>query len=339
MATLQQRRPSRLWIPAAAGGLALIVAATVWHLTLGAVRVPAGQVVAALLGHASTPGELIVADVRLPRVLVGLAVGAALAVAGVVMQGITGNPLAAPDLLGVTAGASLAVVLAITIVPQLAGVSSLALALCGAGAAGCAVLGLAGRGKGGGLRETRLVLGGVTVSALLLSVTQGLIIFHDSNAESVVYWLVGGINLAQWREVWLILPVALAGIGGCLAMAGQLNVLALGEEMARSLGQRVALVRLCGAVLVILISGACVAVAGPIGFVGLVVPHMVRRLIGSNHVHLLPVSAVFGGALVVLADAVSHYVNPPNEVPAGVVTALLGAPYFVWLARRDRKPA
>ncbi|WP_433225451.1 FecCD family ABC transporter permease [Microtetraspora malaysiensis] len=338
-ATVRRRHPPRPWLAAAAGGLVLVIAATVWHLTLGAVQVPASEVIGALTGHASTPGEMIVVDIRLPRVLVALAVGAALAAAGVVMQGVTGNPLAAPDLLGVTAGASFAVVLTLTVVPRLAEVSTVALALCGAAAAGCAVLALAGRSKGSGLRENRLILGGVTVSALLLSLTQGLIIFHENNAESVVYWLVGGVNLSQWREAWTILPVALAGIAGCLAMASRLNVLALGEEMARSLGQRVALVRLCGAALVILISGACVAVAGPIGFVGLVVPHMARRLVGSDHVRLLPVSALFGGALLVLADAVSHFVNPPNEVPAGVVTALLGAPYFVWLARRDRKSA
>jgi ferric citrate transport system permease protein len=314
--------------------LALVVVGAVWSIRLGSTQVSLGQIWHAL-GHSTTSEDLIIRTIRLPRIVLALLVGAALAVSGAIMQAIAGNPLAAPEIMGVNAGAVFAVVLAITVVPSWQGAPTILLAFVGAAVSGIAVLSLAGSGRGR-TSPVRLALAGVTATSLLISVTQVLIIFHDNSSDSVLFWLVGGVNFATWTDVPNVAPWVVLGLAGAMALARSLNLIALGDDMARGLGHKVERTRLLGGALVIVLSGASVAVAGPIAFVGLIVPHILRRVVGSNYRVLLPIAALGGMALVIYADLASRYIRPPYEEPAGVVTALIGAPIFIYLARRQK---
>lgn len=317
--------------------LVVFVAGVVWSLSIGSQHIPLSRVPGAIF-KADQPDDLIIQSIRLPRVVLALCAGAALAVAGALMQAVAANPLAAPEIMGVNAGAVFVVVLAITVVPSLSGAPTILLAFAGAAAAGISVMLLAGSGRGR-VSPVRLALAGVTASSLLISLTQVLIIFNENSTDSVLFWLVGGVNFAGWQDVRNLLPWLVAGLAGAFAMARPLNLLALGDDMARGLGQNVERTRIIGAALVIMLCGAAVSVAGPIAFVGLIVPHIIRRLVGSSYTVVLPLCALGGGVLVLYADILSRYVKPPFEVPAGVVTALIGAPIFVYLARRQKVTA
>jgi ferric citrate transport system permease protein len=317
--------------------LVVFVAGVVWSLSIGSQHIPLSRVPGAIF-KADQPDDLIIQSIRLPRVVLALCAGAALAVAGALMQAVAANPLAAPEIMGVNAGAVFVVVLAITVVPSLSGAPTILLAFAGAAAAGISVMLLAGSGRGR-VSPVRLALAGVTASSLLISLTQVLIIFNENSTDSVLFWLVGGVNFAGWQDVRNLLPWLVAGLAGAFAMARPLNLLALGDDMARGLGQNVERTRIIGAALVIMLCGAAVSVAGPIAFVGLIVPHIIRRLVGSSYTVVLPLCAMGGGVLVLYADILSRYVKPPFEVPAGVVTALIGAPIFVYLARRQKVTA
>jgi iron complex transport system permease protein len=308
--------------------LVIVIVGVAWALSIGSQQISLSRLPGAIF-RANEPDELIIQSIRLPRVVLALCVGAALAVAGALMQAVAANPLAAPEIMGVNAGAVLVVVLAITIVPSLSGAPTILLAFGGAAAAGVSVMLLAGSGRG---RVSPIR----PASSLLISLTQVLIIFDENSTDSVLFWLVGGVNFAAWQDVRNLLPWLVLGLIGAFAMARPLNLLALGDDMARGLGQNIERTRIIGSTLVIVLCGAAVSVAGPVAFIGLIVPHIMRRLVGSNYVVLLPLCAVGGGVLVLYADVLSRYVKPPFEVPAGVVTALIGAPIFVYLARRQK---
>jgi iron complex transport system permease protein len=314
--------------------LVLLAVGSLWSLSLGAEPIGVGGILHGLF-HNTDTDDLIVHSLRLPRVVLGLVVGAALCVAGALMQAVAGNPLAAPEIMGVNGGAVLVVVLGMTLFPSLAGAPTLLLAFVGAALAGITVMLLAGAGRGR-TSPVRLALAGVTMTSLLVALTQVLIIFNENSTDGVLFWLVGGINSASWSNVTSILPWVAAGLLGAFASARSLNLLALGEDMARGLGQNVERTRLFGSILVIVLCAAAVSVAGPVAFIGLIIPHIMRRLVGSNYVVLLPLCALGGAALLLYADIASRFVNPPFEEPAGVVTALIGAPVFVYLARRQQ---
>jgi iron complex transport system permease protein len=314
--------------------LVLVVAGIAWAMSIGSQHISLSRLPAAIF-KADEPDELILQSIRLPRVVLALCVGAALAVAGALMQAVAANPLAAPEIMGVNAGAVFVVVLAITVVPSLSGAPTILLAMGGAAAAGVSVMLLAGSGRGR-VSPVRLALAGVTASSLLISLTQVLIIFDENSTDSVLFWLVGGVNFAGWQDVRNLLPWLVLGLLGAFAMARPLNLLALGDDMARGLGQNVERTRTLGSALVIVLCGAAVSVAGPVAFIGLIVPHILRRVVGSIFTVLLPLCAAGVCVLVLYADIVSRYVKPPFEVPAGVVTALIGAPIFVYLARRQK---
>ena len=318
--------------------LFLLIAGVLWSLSIGVSAMPLPKVIAGLV-HTVTGGDsasdLIIRTVRLPRVLLALLVGASAAVAGTTTQAITSNPIVAPEILGVNAGAAIVAVAVITVFPTLGGVSVVALAFAGAAVTGLFVMTVAGAATGG-TSQVRLALAGFTVTTLLLSITQGLIIFHENGTDAVFFWLVGGVNFAQMTSVTTILPWTVAGIVAAIALAGKLDLLSLGEDVARGLGERVERIRLMGAIVVIVLAGSSVAVAGPIAFVGLITPHIIRRLTGGGHRIVLPLSAMAGAVLLIYSDIASRFVDPPTEVPAGVVTALIGAPIFVFLARRQQ---
>ncbi|MDL1902839.1 iron ABC transporter permease [Anaerolineae bacterium CFX9] len=279
---------------------------------------------------------LVVHTFRLPRILVAFMVGAALAVAGAIMQAITRNPLAEPGILGVTAGAGLA---AVTLIVWLRDVplSFLpAAAFIGALATAAAVYLLAW--KQGSSAPVRLILIGVAIASVLSSVTTLMLVFGRINDVQQAYvWLTGSVYGRNWDHVralalWLVILLPLAFFG-----ARSLNALNLGDEVATGFGVRVERQRALLLVISVGLTSAAVAIAGTIGFIGLIAPHITRRLVGPAHEGMLPITALFGGALLVLADLIGRAIIAPSELPIGIITALIGAPYFMYLLIRYRK--
>lgn len=274
-------------------------------------------------------------ETRLPRTVLGLMVGAALALAGACLQGLTRNPLADPGLLGINAGATLAMVLAVSVL----GVSSMTgyiwLAFVGAALAAVVVHAVASLGRGGAT-PARLVLAGAALSAGVLSWTNGLLMTDRRTFDQMRLWQVGTLGGRGWDVVLTGLPFVLVGSALALLGARTLDVLALGEDLARGLGRRVALDRIAVGVAVVLLAGTATALAGPVAFVGLVVPHAARALVGSAHARVLPLSVGFGAALTLVADVVGRVLWPPTEIQVGIMAAVVGVPVFVVFLRRGR---
>jgi len=330
---------ARTRYPAAAGvtfvALLLFAAGIAWSVAIGPTPMSIGTIVSGVLLGGHSTNASIIHGIRLPRAVVGALVGANSGVSGVIMQAVTENPLGAPEILGVNAGAAFLAVAVITIVPSLGGVSVVLLAFVGAAVCGVLVLMMAGLGRGR-TDPVRIALAGVTLTTLIFSITQAMILFYDNATAAIFHWIVGGVNTATWADARTVLPWTIVGLLGAVALAGKLNILGLGEDLARGLGENVTRIRVLGAVVVVVLAGSAVAVAGPITFIGLVVPHIVRRLVGPNHYVVIPICAIVGADVLIYADILSRYVNPPDEVPSGVVTALVGAPYFIYLARRKK---
>ncbi|WP_443088690.1 FecCD family ABC transporter permease [Vibrio sp. Makdt] len=275
----------------------------------------------------------ILATLRAPRAYAGLLIGASLAVAGLLMQGLTRNPLASPSILGINSGAACFMALAAIGVPVVSELNPILNAVIGALLSGGAVMILGGFFSARS-HPLRLVLAGIAITALLIGLTRAALILADDMAYSVLHWLTGSLSTVddeQWRMLW---PPIIAGLGLAISLARNLNLLALGEEVAVGLGSNIRLTRFMCSVTIVLLAGASVAIAGPIGFVGLLIPHLVRPMVGHNYHVLIPVSAMAGAALVSWSDALSRAIAFPTETPVGVITALLGTPCFVLIATR-----
>lgn len=275
----------------------------------------------------------ILATLRAPRAYAGLLIGASLAVSGVLMQGLTRNPLASPSILGINAGAACFMALASIGVPFFSQLNPIINAVFGALLSGGVVM-LLGGFFSARSHPLRLVLAGIAISALLIGLTRASVILADDMAYSVLHWLTGSLSAVdsqQWQQLW---PFATLGLVLAMGLARNLNLLALGDEVAVGLGGNIRLTRLISGLAVVLLAGTSVAIAGPIGFVGLLVPHLVRPIVGHNYHILIPVSALCGAALVTWADALSRAIAFPAETPVGVITALLGTPCFIVIAMR-----
>ncbi|EPA0982879.1 TPA: FecCD family ABC transporter permease [Vibrio parahaemolyticus] len=275
----------------------------------------------------------ILATLRAPRAYAGLLIGASLAVSGVLMQGLTRNPLASPSILGINAGAACFMALASIGVPFFSQLNPIINAVFGALLSGGAVM-LLGGFFSARSHPLRLVLAGIAISALLIGLTRASVILADDMAYSVLHWLTGSLSAVdsqQWQQLW---PFATLGVVLAMGLARNLNLLALGDEVAVGLGGNIRLTRFISGLSVVLLAGTSVAIAGPIGFVGLLVPHLVRPIVGHNYHILIPVSALCGAALVTWSDALSRAIAFPAETPVGVITALLGTPCFIVIAMR-----
>ncbi|ASA21191.1 FecCD family ABC transporter permease [Paenibacillus donghaensis] len=280
--------------------------------------------------------HLILTTTRVPRTLIAAAVGASLAVAGTLMQALTRNPLASPSLFGVNSGASLFIVIGIVAFgPSLTLGSMIWIAFAGAAMTSMLVYAL-GAGGRRGFEPVRLTLAGAAVAAFASSVTSGLILINKQSLESALFWMIGSVSGRKLEHLLIVAPYMAAGLLLSLLLSGALNVMALGEESARGLGQRMLLLRAWTALAVVLLAGSAVAAAGPIAFVGLVIPHLCRSLVGNNHRWLLPYCALTGALLLVSADLASRFVLMPKEIPVGVATALIGVPFLIYIARRGR---
>ncbi|MFG2651154.1 FecCD family ABC transporter permease [Streptomyces sp. NPDC048436] len=326
------RVPARRAVAMTAAVVALLLA-VLFSLSVGARAIAPSAVIDALLHGGHSAAAEVVREMRVPRTLIGLMVGAALALAGTVLQGITRNPIADPGILGVSQGASVGVVMAIAF----AGVHTLTgyvwYAFAGAGIASVAVYAIAASGRGGAT-PVKLALGGAAINALLVSLTTAVLTTKASALDEFRFWQVGSLSGRDAEIVGQIWPFLLVGLVLVLSVARGLDALALGEDVAKGLGQKVATVRIVGGLGATVLTGAGVAAAGPIAFIGLAVPHIARAIVGSGHRWVLPMAAVLGPVMLLVSDTVGRVIFPPSEVPAGVMTALIGVPFLVTLVRR-----
>jgi iron complex transport system permease protein len=276
--------------------------------------------------------HLIIQTLRVPRAAVAALVGASLAVAGALMQGLTRNPLADPGILGIETGAALGVVAAVFFL----NISSLSLyalfAFAGAALTAVAVYTLGSLGRGGPT-PLKITIAGAALTALLSSLTTGMLIFNQRTLEEVRFWLAGSVAGRDLNLLLQAAPYLLAGLLLALALGRQITTISLGDDIAKGLGQRTGWVKGLSAVATVLLAGGAVAVAGPIGFIGLVIPHAVRFLVGQDYRWILPYSVLAGAIFLVLSDVAARLVLRPTELPVGVMTALIGGPLFVYLVR------
>lgn len=318
------------WVLAA---LAALVLVALLSLALGSRTIAPAQVLDALLHGGQGNDATVIHTMRVPRTLIGVMVGAALGLAGAVMQGLTRNPIAEPGLLGISQGAALGVVLAIAF----AGVHTLTgyvwFAFLGAGAASVAVYAIAARGRDGAT-PVKLALAGAAVNALLASVIAAVLTTRAATLDEFRFWQVGSLSGRYAEVAAQIWPFLLAGLVLVAYVTRGLDALALGDDMAKGLGQNVAAVRIVGGLGATVLTGVGVAAAGPIAFVGLAVPHLARALVGTGHRWLLPMAALLGPVILLVSDIAGRLIFPPGEVPAGVTTALIGVPFLVALVRR-----
>lgn len=317
----------------AAGVLVLVAFASVAY---GSKSIGLGVVVESFTAYDATVNDhLIVRSLRVPRTLTGLGVGVALGLAGAVMQGVTRNPLADPGIFGIEAGAALAVVTGIYVF----GVSSLTgyvwFAFAGAAMASVVVYGLGSLGRGGAT-PVKLALAGAAMAALLSSVTSAILIIDVTTLDQFRFWAVGSLAGRDAAIAAQVAPFLVVGVLLSLASSRGLNTLALGDDVARSLGQRVHIARGVAALAVIVCAGSAVAAAGPIGFIGLTIPHVARAICGPDYRWIMPWSIVLAPILLLGADVIGRIVARPGELQVGIVTAFVGAPFFVYLVRRKK---
>lgn len=313
-------------------GCLLLLAGLFLSLAYGAAAIPPKAVWESFFSFDGSTEHLIIRTVRLPRSLLGIIVGAAISTAGAIMQGITRNPLADPGILGINAGAAFAVVMAIFLL----GTSSPSLyvwfAFGGAGVTAAAVYLCASLGSGGPT-PLNLTLAGAAISAFLTSLTTALLVVSQRTLDEIRFWLAGSLANAEPSLIVQILPYLSLGAVCAFLIASQITVLSLGEEVAKGLGQDTTWVKIAAGVCVVLLAGSAVAAAGAIGFVGLVVPHLARFVAGVDYRWILPYSALLGAILLLVSDLIARSIVPPQEIPVGIMTALVGAPFFIYFAK------
>ncbi|MBD1909250.1 MULTISPECIES: iron ABC transporter permease [unclassified Leptolyngbya] len=315
-------------------GIAVLMVCLLLNLTLGAADINPITVWRSLITFDGSTEHLIIQTVRLPRVLIAAAVGAALAVAGALMQGLSRNALADPTILGISSGASLAVVGTTFLFGNASMQVYTWVAFGGAALTAIAVYTLGSIGRQGA-SPLKLVLAGSVMSYLLAALTTGLLILNQRTLDEVRFWLAGSVAGRNLDILGNVLPYVVVGLLLAFSLGKPMTTLALGEDVARSLGLRTGWTRGLVAIAIVLLAGSSVALAGPIGFVGLIVPHVVRFWVGVDYRWILPYAAIWGAILLSFSDLVARLIIRPQELPVGIMTALVGAPFFIYLARSN----
>ncbi|MCR2826692.1 FecCD family ABC transporter permease [Microbacterium sp. zg.Y909] len=328
------RRPAVVRLAWVGAGVAVLILLSAASVAFGVRDVSPLEVFQGLTGQTDGIAQAAVVA-RIPRTVLALVVGAALAMSGATMQAVTRNPLADPGILGVSGGASLAVVVGIAFFGLSAPYSVMAVAIAGAAGAAVFVYAVGSLGRGGAT-PLKLTLAGAATSAAFTSLVSAVLLPRLDVMETFRFWQIGGVGGATWDRIIALSPVLALGAAVCLISARGMNSLALGDELAAGLGENVARTRLIAAAGAIVLCGAATAIAGPIAFVGLVIPHLCRLLVGTDHRWLLPVSALAGASLLVAADVVGRVIARPAELEVGILTAVIGAPVFIWIVRRQR---
>lgn len=306
-----------------------------WGIVLsvgvGAASIPILQVLQILITPTANMADQIVWNLRLPRALTGAMVGADLAVSGAILQGVMRNPLADPHIIGISSGAGIMGMFVLVVVPSWMYLIT-PVAFIGAMTAAVLIYILAWKN---GIKPVRIILAGVAVSAFLSACISGVLIFYSDRVHGALMWMAGGLAARSWDDATMMLPYTVAGISLALWGSYFLNMLQLGDDMARSLGVNIERTRVCLTAVAALLAASAVSVAGLLGFVGLIVPHMVRLLIGTDYRYIIPGSVLLGAAVVTLSDTVARIVFAPIELPVGLIMACMGAPFFLFLLRRE----
>ena len=317
------------------GSLICLVLSGLASLAYGARHVSFYEVLRSLLNSDYTSFNALVVRERIPRTIFSIIAGGSLGVSGTLMQAITRNPIADPSILGVNTGASLFVVSGIAFFHISTSGQYIWFALCGAAVTAIFVYGIGSLGHGGAT-PIKLALAGAATSAALSSLVSAIILPRTDVMDTFRFWQVGSVSGATWEGIITVLPFLVAGTVIGIVSAPALNALALGDEIAKGLGVRIGVVRFFGALAGVLLCGATTALAGPIGFVGLIVPHIMRLICGPNLRYIIPMSAVAGAILLTTADIIGRLIGSPSELEAGIVTAFIGAPILIFIARRER---
>lgn len=317
----------------AAVSVILLITGVLLAVSLGAKRLPFETVASALFKGGDSLDIKLIREVRLPRAMAAVLTGGMFASAGAVMQGVTRNPLAEPSIMGMTQGASLAVAAA-SVIPAVSGLFGLtASALIGAFLGGILVLGFCLRTTN--LSVSRLLLAGTALGTFFLSLSS-LIGILGNRSQELAFWVAGGFKSITWGHVWLLLFAGGISLILFFFLAGSINILSLGDEAATGLGVRPERIRLWSILLLIPVCAVCVASAGNIAFVGLVIPHMIRKIFDNDYRRMIPLSFLGGSVLMVWADLAARLANQPYETPVGLFTSILGVPVFLWLIRKEQ---
>ncbi|MFC4307000.1 FecCD family ABC transporter permease [Cohnella boryungensis] len=317
-------------------GIAVLVLGIAVSASFGAADIPVSTVWESVFRfNPDVTAHQIIQEIRLPRVLGGAMVGACFAVAGAIMQGMTRNPLADSGLLGLNAGAGFMLALCFAFFPGLPFMYLIMYSFIGAGLGAVLVFGIGSMAKGG-LTPVRLVLAGAALSILLQALSEGIALYFRIG-QDLAFWYAGGVAGTKWYQLKIMFPWIAFAIAGAIALSRSITMLSLGDDVARGLGLRANRVKFAGMLIVLVLAGAAVSVVGSVGFIGLVIPHLTRKLVGVDYRWIIPCSAVLGSLLVVLADLGARMWNPPHETPLGVIIPLIGVPFFLYLARKERR--
>ena len=313
--------------------LGLVIIIALISLRFGSLEITWGTAWNAIFDYdATNQSQIVVRELRLPRTILGLAAGSCLAVAGALTQGITRNPLGAPGILGVNAGAAFAIVTAIYVADIVSPAGYVWFAFFGAAGASILVYFIAQFGAGGAT-PVKLALAGVVITALLGGWTTSLLILDLETLDEARFWLAGSIASRGTDEITVLFPIIIIGLLLGISLGKQINILSLGEDIAMSLGQRIAIIRIAAGIVIILLCGSAVAIAGPVAFLGLAIPHMVRSLVGPDYRWILIYSLFLGPCLLLGADVIGRLIVRPTELQVGIVTAAAGAPFLIYLVR------
>ncbi len=311
----------------------VLIAGFIVSVSLGALKIPVSDVLRSIFVEQEGTNRQIIWNIRLPRTIVAGLVGMCLAISGAILQGVMRNPLAAPNIIGVSSGAAVAAMVIMIVLPRFFYLITPA-AFIGSFVATVLIYLLAWKN---GIKPMRLVLAGVAVSAMLGAVTNALMIFYPERVQGVIGFMVGGLSARTWKHFNILWPYAVGGFVLVNLLAKRLNVLMLGDDVATGLGLRVELTRLVLIALAALLAASAVSVVGLLGFVGLIVPHITRLILGSDYRYLFPGSALMGACLVIVCDIVARLAFDPVEIPVGIIMAVLGAPFFLYLLRGGLK--
>lgn len=314
-------------------GLFVILAAIGCFLSVakGAADISLSQIFTILLHPQAAPQDQIIWNIRLPRMIVGALVGMNLALSGCILQAVMRNPLADPHIIGISSGAGISGITVMILFPALEYLIT-PVAFVGAMAAAVAIYILAWKN---GIKPVRIILAGVAVSAFLGAGISGLLIFYSDRVNGALMWMVGGLAARSWPHVSIIVPYAVVGLILAVLSSHYLNILQLGDDMAKGLGVHVEITRIVLTAIAALLAASAVSVVGLLGFVGLVIPHISRLILGSDYRYLVPGAAILGVAIVTLSDTFARIVFAPVELPVGIIMAFIGAPFFLFLLRRE----
>lgn len=298
----------------------------------GTLKVEVSRIFEVIMNDDGSPERMAIWNIRLPRVILAVLVGANLALSGAILQGVMNNPLADPSIIGISSGAGLFGIIILVIMPQYIRFVPIA-AFIGAMFAASIIYILAWKD---GIQPTRIILAGVAVSSLFGAALSGILVFYSDRVHGALTFMNGSLSSRSWPEVWTILPYTIIGLILVNLFAEKLNILILGDDVARGLGLNVEVTRLGFTALAALLAASAVSVVGLLGFVGLIVPHTVRLIIGNDYKYMFPASALLGSVLLIFSDTFARTAFSPTEIPVGIVMAIIGAPFFLYLLRKQR---